>query len=97
MINDWIPFFTELSGKLLAYRNNRQELISLIKTIFDETGIDMPRLDSDGLPIDIDPFTVQISFLFFCTIIQRSSLRSLSYYTIAKEKMLDFCTNELYV
>lgn len=70
MINDWIPFFTELSGKLLAYRNNRQELISLIKTIFDETGIDMPRLDSDGLPIDIDPFTF---YGLFCKNIKQES------------------------
>ena len=36
---DWVDFYKELSGILLNYKNNRQELISKVKQIFSITAI----------------------------------------------------------
>ena len=55
---DWVEFYKELSGKLLAYKGNRQELIVKVKQIFSDTGINMPKLERDNNIVDIDPFTV---------------------------------------
>ena len=55
---DWVDFYKELSGKLLSYKNNRQGLISKVKKIFSNTGINMPKLEKDNQIVDIDPFTV---------------------------------------
>lgn len=55
---DWVDFYKELSGKLLVYKGNRQELISKVKQIFSDTGINMPKLERDNQIVDIDPFTV---------------------------------------
>ncbi len=53
---NWVNFYKELSHLLLAYKNNRQELIYKVKSIYSDTGINMPKLDNQF--IDIDPFTV---------------------------------------
>ena len=55
---DWVEFYKELSGKLLVYKSNRQELISKVKQIFLDTGINMPTLEKGNQLVDIDPFTV---------------------------------------
>ena len=55
---DWVDFYKELSGKLLTYKDNRQELIVKVKRIFSDTGINMPTLERDNQLVDIDPFTV---------------------------------------
>lgn len=55
---DWVDFYKELSGKLLAYKGNRQDLIAKVKQIFTDTGISMPTLERDNRIVDIDPFTV---------------------------------------
>ena len=55
---DWVDFYRELAGKLLSYKNNRQELISKVKQIFSDVGISMPTLEKDNQLVDIDPFTV---------------------------------------
>ena len=55
---DWVEFYKELSGKLLTYKNNRQELVSKVKHIFLDTGINMPTLERGNQLVDIDPFTV---------------------------------------
>lgn len=55
---DWVDFYKELSVKLLAYKSNRQELISKVKQIFSKTGINMPTLEKGNEIVDIDPFTV---------------------------------------
>ena len=55
---NWVDFYKELSEKLLAYKGNRQELISKVKQIFSETGINLPTLERDNQIVDIDPFTV---------------------------------------
>ena len=55
---DWVEFYKELSGKLLAYKGNRTELIVKVKQIFLEAGINMPKLERNNQIVDIDPFTV---------------------------------------
>lgn len=58
---DWIPFYEEFADKLLAYKDNRQELIENIKQVYEVTGIKLPRLErnenGENEIVDIDPFT----------------------------------------
>ena len=55
---DWVDFYKKFSHLLLAYKNNRQELISKVKSIYIDTGINLPTLEKDNQIVDIDPFTV---------------------------------------
>ena len=55
---DWVNFYKEFSRLLLAYKNNRQDLIRKVKSIYSETGINLPTLERDNQITDIDPFTV---------------------------------------
>ncbi|HJJ71682.1 MAG TPA: hypothetical protein O0X95_00820, partial [Methanocorpusculum sp.] len=54
----WIDFYTEFADKLRPFAENRVLLIEKIKLVFDAAGINLPKLEVDGNPIDIDPFTV---------------------------------------
>lgn len=54
----WIPFYTALADRLLDFRGNRVDLLLHIRKVYDDTGMKLPRLESDGNPVDIDPFTV---------------------------------------
>ena len=58
---DWIAFYEEFADNLLAYKDNRQELIEKIKQVYEVTGIKLPRLErnenGDNEIVDIDPFT----------------------------------------
>ena len=54
----WVPFYSELADKLLAYKNNRQELVEKLQNLYQNLGIKLPKLDVAGVPSDIDPFTV---------------------------------------
>ena len=54
----WPRFFMELADKLLAFKDDRQALIAMLQHVYDELGMDLPTLDSGGIPTDIDPFTV---------------------------------------
>lgn len=64
----WVDFYKEFAGKLLAYKNNRGELVDKVRAIYAEAGINMPTLEKDNQLVDIDPFTV---FGFF----NKSSMR----------------------
>ncbi|MBJ7531108.1 AAA family ATPase [Dehalococcoides mccartyi] len=55
---EWVDFYKEFSHLLLAYKNNRQELINKVKSIYIDTGINLPTLEKDNQIVDIDPFTV---------------------------------------
>lgn len=55
---DWIPFYEEFAGKLLEYKDNRKELINIIKNVYDDIDLEQPTLETDNNIIDIDPFTV---------------------------------------
>ncbi len=58
---DSIAFYEEFADKLLAYKDNRQELIEKIKQVYEVTGIKLPTLErnenGDNEIVDIDPFT----------------------------------------
>ena len=54
----WPRFFMELADKLLAFKDDRQALIATLQHIYAELGMDLPTLDSGGIPTDIDPFMV---------------------------------------
>lgn len=55
---DWIPFYEEFAKKLLNYKNNRSELIKIVRKVFDDIDLDLPTLETDNKMTDIDPFTV---------------------------------------
>ena len=55
--HSWTGFYQKLADKLLAYRNDRQTLISMLNDAYSLTGMQLPKLEADELN-DIDPFTV---------------------------------------
>ncbi len=74
---EWVSFYEELAEKLLEYKNNRDELVSLIPMIFEKAGniygteIKVPTIDKkndEEVVLDVDPFTF---FAFFNKLGQR--------------------------
>ena len=55
---DWTGFYIEFADKLLTYKNNRAELLSVLKSAHDEAGLRCQVADFT----DIDPFTVMGTF-----------------------------------
>jgi hypothetical protein len=55
---EWVPFFQELAIKLLEYENNQIELISILKKIGIEKGLNDQDPEGVIIPMtEIDPFT----------------------------------------
>ena len=54
----WTDFYMEFATALLAYKENRGELIRKLQKVYSDIGMKLPRLEKDGMPNDIDPFTV---------------------------------------
>lgn len=52
----WIDFYTQFANAILKYKNNHQELVKIIKQVYANTGINMPKMES-GEFVDVDPFT----------------------------------------
>lgn len=58
----WTDFYMEFAGKLLQYKDNRQELLAILEEVYDNLKIRYPFVEK-GDPInDICPFTVIGSF-----------------------------------
>ena len=55
--HSWTGFYQEFADKLLAYKNDRQKLISVLNNVYFRIGMSLPKLEADELQ-DIDPFTV---------------------------------------
>lgn len=55
---DWVDFYKEFAHKLLEYKDKRHELITKVKGIYSDIGINLPTLEKDNQIVDIDPFTV---------------------------------------
>jgi len=55
---DWTGFYIEFADKLLTYKNNRAELLSVLRSAHDEAGLRCQVADF----ADIDPFTVMGTF-----------------------------------
>lgn len=59
----WTDFYMELASVLLKYKNNRSELISILKTIYADAGMNYPFKEKGSQEYeDICPFTVFGSF-----------------------------------
>lgn len=55
---NWVQFYSELAEKLLMYKDDRKILLPKVRQIFDKSNINMPRLETDNMLVDIDSFTV---------------------------------------
>lgn len=55
---DWVDFYKEFAQKLLKYKANRKELISVVENVYKNADINMPTLEIDNKLLDIDPFTI---------------------------------------
>jgi 5-methylcytosine-specific restriction protein B len=54
----WTTYYTEFASKLLLFKDNRSDLLLLLKDVYDSLGIKYPFLD-EGQPFDdICPFTI---------------------------------------
>lgn len=59
----WTDFYMKLASVLLKYRNNRSKLISILKTIYADAGMNYPFKEKGSQEYeDICPFTVFASF-----------------------------------
>lgn len=54
----WIPFYEEFASKLLEFKNNRKDLLDLIKSCYEKLSFIYPFKEKDEDYEDIDPFTV---------------------------------------
>lgn len=54
----WKAIFQEFADKLAAYESNRGDLLRKLTEVFSNLSMEMPKLEKDGVPVDIDPFTV---------------------------------------
>ena len=55
---NWSNFYGEFATTLLEYKNDRKNFISKLKSIYEEIGMKLPKMESDREIFDIDPFTV---------------------------------------
>lgn len=55
---NWSNFYEEFATTLLKYKNDRENLLSKIKSVYKEIGMKLPKIENNGEIFDIDPFTV---------------------------------------
>lgn len=55
---DWVEFYSEFATKLLAFRNDRQTLIGKIQKVYADIGMKFPKMESDDILVDIEPFSI---------------------------------------
>ena len=58
----WTKFYMELASALLKYKNNRSELINILKTIFSDAKLNFPFKEKGEMYEDVCPFTIFGSF-----------------------------------
>lgn len=59
----WTAYYQEFADKLLIYKNNRPQLLDLLKATYDELGMKYPFVERDGTYFDdVCPFTVFACF-----------------------------------
>ena len=54
----WVEFYMELASKLLEFKQSRGALIEKVRNVYSSIGMKIPKLDTDNILNDIDPFTV---------------------------------------
>ena len=57
-IFNWGDIYEEFATRLLKYKNNRKGLISKIQNVYEEIDMKLPKMESNGEILDIDPFTI---------------------------------------
>lgn len=55
---NWSNFYEEFATILLEYKNDRKNLISKLQNVYEEIGMKLPKIESNGEILDIDPFTI---------------------------------------
>lgn len=55
---EWINYYNTFAKKLLHYKDDRNALIEIVKSAYEDIAIRLPTLEKDNNIIDIDPFTV---------------------------------------
>ena len=55
---NWSNFYEEFATILLEYKNDRKNLISKLQNVYEEIGMKLPKMESNGEILDIDPFTI---------------------------------------
>ena len=59
MSMSWVNFYSSFADSLRKYRSNQSDLLNLIKSIYQELNINLPKLCKEGQVLNnIDPFTV---------------------------------------
>lgn len=58
MSGTWMKFYEEFADKLITYKDNREDLINIIKDVYQTCQINIPTLSGSTIIDDIDPFTV---------------------------------------
>lgn len=54
----WVEFYVAFADKLLGFENDRKSLLEKLKRVYDDLGMNFPKLEEDNSIIDIDPFTI---------------------------------------
>ena len=59
LVYEWVDVYHDIAEALNTYRNNRKELIEVVKASYEAAGLKLPTLEKPGNLIeDIGPFTV---------------------------------------
>lgn len=54
----WVRFYSEFADKLLTYKNDRKTLIAKLQNVYQSIGMKFPKMERDGMPSDMEPFSV---------------------------------------
>ena len=54
----WIDFYSEFATKLISYRGDRKTLIQKLQKVYSDINMKFPKMESDNILEDIDPFNV---------------------------------------
>ena len=87
----WIPFYMEFADKLLEYKYNRNELIEIVRHLWDNIDMNMPLLETNNEIVDIDPFT--IFALFNKTLTDENRIKITQYFKSSFDVKADIPTS----
>lgn len=43
----WVAFYIEFANRLLAFANDRKPLVDIIKSVYEQIGINLPKLEKN--------------------------------------------------
>ena len=88
----WIGFYTAFADALLPYKNDRISLIKKIQKVYEDIHLTLAKMEVNGAPKDIDPFTIYGLFNKGITNEKRKIIISafIAEFSIAAEAPNDF-------